>query len=129
MPNAVHGTTPCEDSRSMANDVLRRFGALTLRAASASLGHVPAPGRALPAPPVPLSSVPVSQPTPLDWTADWLIHAQLPELKLDDAKRIVCGVLERSRRHKRLTPWEAEILTAWRETCSQWAVEMAEEGR
>ena len=35
MPNAVHGTTPCEDSRSMANDVLRRFGALTLRAASA----------------------------------------------------------------------------------------------
>jgi len=103
MPNAVHGNTPCEDSRSMANDVLRRV--------------------------VALSSVPVSQPTPLDWTADWLSHAQLPQLKLDDAKRIVCGVLERTRRHKRLTPWEGEILTAWKETCSQWAVEMAEEGR
>ena len=35
MPNAVHSTTTHEDSRSMANDVLRRFGALTRRAGSA----------------------------------------------------------------------------------------------
>lgn len=98
------------------------------RAVPASLGGAPSPTvRAFPAPHV--VSVHASDPTPMDWTADWIIHARMPWLAFDQARRMVACVLERQRRHKTLTPWEVEILVAWDETCSLWAVEMAEEGQ
>ena len=136
----------------MANDILRRFGAFTqLRAVPASLGHAPAPVRALPVPhepdPDPMAEyrklearvraraphvVPVNphpcEPTPADWVADWILETRIPWLTFSQAKWMVARVLDRAHLRKPLTPWEAEILAAWDTTCSSWAVEMAEEG-
>jgi|WetSurMetagenome_2_1015567.scaffolds.fasta_scaffold19772_3 hypothetical protein len=62
-------------------------------------------------------------PTPLDFTAAWIVDNQLPCLPLVVAKMAVAQAIGRSAHHQRLTPWQQQILNVWHKVCSEWTVE------